>query len=118
MNPGETLHSGDLIRIGPGSGGACRHMYARVIRVNPWPAWDGMCWLDVHETDAQGHVLEDERMAYVAVAGIRVVKSAADCTAEAAALLPQRRRPANTRPPRIPRPRTRTPEITPSGGIR
>jgi hypothetical protein len=106
------LRAGDIIHIGPGSGVACKHMYARIVRVNNWQAWDGMAWLDVREVDESGpdwRPVEDVRMAYVAIAGLRLVK------AFHAAGLPARR-PTNagpaTTPPRIPRPRTSTENTT------
>jgi hypothetical protein len=102
----EALRPGDIIHIGPGSGVACKHMYARLIRVNQWQAWDGMAWLDVREVAEDGpawHAVEDVRMAYVAIAGLRLVKPAAPVAPPV--------RPTNAGPARIPRPRT-SPETT------
>jgi hypothetical protein len=110
MTPGD-LHPGDIIHIGPNAGGAIRQMYARVIRVNPWPAWPGMAWLDVHESDAQGRVLEDERMAYVRLTAIRMVRTAASQAAAARDQNAQARRPRNDKQARVPRQRT-SPETT------
>lgn len=101
----EKLRLDDIILIGPGSGCAVKHMYARFIRVNRWASWPGMAWLDVkevHQVAGQWRAVDDVRMAYVAIAGIRLVRRAAPTTA-----LPQRRRPTNAGPV-VPRPRTST----------
>ncbi len=107
MTPDEVnnLRPGDIIHIGPGSGCAIKHMYARLVRINNWQAWHGMAWLDVREVDEAGpdwRPVEDVRMAYVAIAGLRLVKPAAG---------PPRSRLTNAGPVRIPKQRT-SPEPT------
>jgi hypothetical protein len=106
------LQPGDIIHIGPGSGCACKQMYARLVRVNQWQAWDGMSWLDVREVNEAGpdwRPIEDVRMAYVAITGLRLVRRAADIHAETRATAARRR--LNGGPALIPRPRT-SPEST------
>ncbi len=105
----EQLRSGDIIHIGPGCGCAIRHMYAEFVRLNRWTAWDGMAWLDVREVDGAGDqwpAIEKVRMAYVAIAGLRLVRKSG------ARAMSQRRRPANAGPAAVPRPRT-APESIP-----
>jgi hypothetical protein len=82
-------------------------MYARYIRNQDWDCWTGMTCLEVREVDEAGDQwrgIGGNRMAYVAIAGLRLVKPFQPAT-------PPQRRATNAGPARIPRPRT-SPEPT------
>lgn len=107
MNPDE-LQPGATYHLGAACGvpHTFRPIYLRFIRLLPHGGYTGMTRLEGYELDHRGDAVE-LRDVYAIAAGIRFVSPPA-APAPAA-----RRRPTNTGPARIPRPRTSPDPITP-----
>lgn len=65
--------SGDILHLGRDASvqfAGDRAITVRVIRVHPWPAYEGWIWLDCYSLDGSGQAVE-HRTVYVRTAGIR-----------------------------------------------